>query len=140
MMRKIVSVLLGSLFAASAFAQQPEAGVIDTAKASALHWVDEVDHGQYAESWDEAAKIFRNAVNKGDWQQAITSARAPFGAIEKRELVSATYAEQLPGSPPGKYVVIQYRTQFAGGKSANETVTPMKDADGNWRVAGYYIK
>jgi len=139
-MRKIVPILLGSLFAASAFAQQPEAGAIDAAKASAQHWVGEIDQGQYAESWDEAAQIFRNALNKVNWQQAVTSARAPFGAIEKRELVSATYAEQLPGSPPGKYVVIQYRAQFAGGKSATETVTPMKDADGNWRVAGYYIR
>ena len=139
-MRKIVSFLLGSLLAASAFAQQPEPGVVDTAKSTAQRWVEVVDHAQYAESWDEAAQVFRNAISKPDWERAVAAARAPFGALEKRELISATYAEQLPHSPAGKYVVIQYRTQFAGGKSAIETVTPMKDADGNWRVVGYYIR
>jgi len=139
-MRKIISVLLGSLAAASAFAQQPEPGAVDTAQSTAQHWVGEIDHAQYAQSWDEAAQLFRKAISKPDWEKAVAAARAPFGAVEKRELLSATYAEQLPGSPPGKYVVIQYRAQFAGGKSAIETVTPMKDADGNWRVSGYYIK
>jgi hypothetical protein len=46
----------------------------------------------------------------------------------------------LPGSPPGHYVVTQFRSQFAGGKAATETVTAMKEADGSWRVVGYYIK
>ena len=139
-MRKFFTIVLGSAAAAGAFAQQPEAGAVDAAAAIAQQWVGEVDHAQYAASWDDAAQVFRQAISKPNWEQAVTAARAPFGALEKRELVSASYAEQLPGSPPGKYVVIQYRAHFVGGKTATETVTPMKDADGSWRVAGYYIK
>jgi len=140
MMRKIVSFLLASLLAVHAFAQQPGPGEVDAAKSTAQHWVEVVDHAQYAESWDEAAQGFRKAINKPDWEKAVAGARAPFGTVEKRELISATYAEQLPHSPAGKYVVIQYRTRFTGGKSATETITPMKDADGSWRVAGYFIQ
>ena len=46
----------------------------------------------------------------------------------------------LPGAPDGEYVVIQYATTFENKKSAIETITPMLDGDGKWRVSGYYIK
>jgi hypothetical protein len=45
-----------------------------------------------------------------------------------------------PGAPDGKYVVIRYETSFRNKKAATETVTPMLDADGRWRVSGYFIK
>jgi hypothetical protein len=51
-----------------------------------------------------------------------------------------TREHTLPGAPDGEYVVIQYQTAFQNKKSAIETVTPMLDKDGHWRVAGYYIK
>jgi hypothetical protein len=36
--------------------------------------------------------------------------------------------------------VIHYQSSFEHKKSATETVTPMLDNDGQWRVSGYYIK
>ena len=58
----------------------------------------------------------------------------------KRSVKSKQYATSLPGAPDGEYVVIQYETSFEKKKSAIETVTPMLDKDGKWRVSGYYIK
>ncbi|HWN92533.1 MAG TPA: DUF4019 domain-containing protein, partial [Verrucomicrobiae bacterium] len=46
----------------------------------------------------------------------------------------------LPGAPDGEYVVIQYETAFENKASAVETITPMLDKDGSWRISGYYIK
>ncbi len=46
----------------------------------------------------------------------------------------------LPGAPDGEYVVIRYRTEFENKMKAVETVTPMLEADGAWRVSGYYIR
>jgi hypothetical protein len=54
--------------------------------------------------------------------------------------VSAKFARSLPGAPDGEYVVIQFTTSFDGKAVATETVTPMKDPDGHWRVSGYYIR
>jgi hypothetical protein len=45
----------------------------------------------------------------------------------------------LPGAPDGEYVVIQFESSFEKKKSAVETVTPMLEKDGKWRVSGYYI-
>jgi hypothetical protein len=54
--------------------------------------------------------------------------------------LSASYQTSLPGAFDGEYVVIQFETSFENKKSAVETVTPMKDKDGRWRVSGYFIK
>jgi hypothetical protein len=60
--------------------------------------------------------------------------------VLERRLISARYATSLPGAPDGEYVVIQYKTRFANKKNAIETVTPMKQRSGHWRVSGYYIR
>jgi hypothetical protein len=61
-------------------------------------------------------------------------------AVNSTKLESAQFMTQLPGAPDGEYAVIQFETSFANKKSAIETVTPMKDPDGKWRVSGYFIK
>jgi len=60
-------------------------------------------------------------------------ARAPLGALQSLQLRSAPL-------PDREYVVIQFASSFANKAAALETVTPMKDADGTWRVSGYYIE
>ena len=82
----------------------------------------------------------KTAVTKDDWGRGIASARRPLGELVSRTVKSRTYAETLPGAPDGRYVVIQYDTTFENKKSAVETITPMMDSDGRWRVSGYYIK
>ena len=112
----------------------------DAAQQSAEAWLDLVDEGRYDESWEEAASLVKTAVTKDDWGRGIASARRPLGKLVSRIVKSRTYAETLPGAPDGRYVVIQYETTFENKKSAVETITPMMDSDGRWRVSGYYIK
>jgi hypothetical protein len=50
------------------------------------------------------------------------------------------YMTSLPGAPVGEYVLIRYDTTFGKKKSSVETITPMMDKDGRWRVSGYYIR
>ncbi|MFH2138195.1 MAG: DUF4019 domain-containing protein [Candidatus Omnitrophota bacterium] len=103
-------------------------------------WLKLVDEGKYSESWNEAAQYFKNAVSKEQWEQSLTAIRTPLAEILSRKLETAQYFTTLPGAPDGEYVVIQYETSFKNKKSAMETVTPMLDKDGKWRVSGYYIK
>lgn len=103
-------------------------------------WLRLVDSGQYAESWEEAAELFRNAVSQKNWEKSTEVFRKPLGTLVSRELKAAHYTTSAPGAPDGQYVIIQYNTSFANKKSAVETVTPMMDKDGKWRVSGYFIK
>jgi opacity protein-like surface antigen len=127
-----VACLLGTAVAAD----KPE----DAAQLAAESWLKLVDAGDYAGSWDQAAKVFKGAVKQADWVQMSGGVRTPLGKLVSRKLKSREYTEKLPGAPDGKYVVIQYDTVFASKSSAVETVIPMADPDGAWRVSGYFIR
>ena len=66
--------------------------------------------------------------------------RRPLGKALSRKLRGATYRTEVPGAPPGEYVVLQYDTQFEKLAGATETITPMREKSGVWRVSGYYIR
>jgi hypothetical protein len=110
------------------------------ALAAAENWIAIIDKGEYAESWEEAAEYFKTAVSQNQWVNLLQGVRKPLGKLNSRTVKSKTYKTSLPGAPDGEYVVIQFTTSFENKKSAIETVTPMKDKDGKWRVSGYFIK
>lgn len=116
--------------------QKPE----QFAQQAAGDWLALVDSGKFADSWQEAAQMFKAAVSKEQWLSAMRASREPLGKMLSRKLKSATYTKTLPGAPDGEYVVIQFDTSLEHKQSAVETVTPMLDKDGKWRVSGYYIK
>jgi hypothetical protein len=109
------------------------------ALASATAWLALADGGKYPETWDQAAGYFRNALSKDQWVASLERGRTPLGKVVARKLKSKMYTRTLPGAPDGEYVVIMYDTEFENKRSAVETVTPMLDKDGKWRVAGYFI-
>jgi hypothetical protein len=117
-----------------------DAGKETAAVSAAEKWLATVDAGNYAASWNEAAEFFRNVVKPEQWEQAMQSARKPLGKLISRNVQSKVYKTSLPGAPDGEYVVVQFETYFENKKAAIETVTPMMDKDGKWRVSGYYIK
>ena len=99
-----------------------------------------IDEEKYDESWKDAAELFRNAVTQEQWAQSLKTVRKPLGKLLSRKIKSKTYKTSLPGAPDGEYVIIEFATSFERKKAAVETVTPMRDKDGKWRVSGYYIK
>ena len=103
-------------------------------------WLEAVDKGEYGKSWEQSAELFKAAVSRAEWEKSLNSIRPPLGELVSRSVRSAKFATSLPGAPDGEYVVIQFTSVFANKESAIETVTPMKDTDGTWRVSGYYIK
>jgi hypothetical protein len=117
-------------------AEKPE----DAAQAVADSWLTLLDEGQYEASWEQAATPLKAAISKDEWKKGCGGARQPLGKLVSRKVKSRQYTEQIPGVPDGKYVVIQYDSVFEQKASAVETVTPMVDFDGAWRVSGYFVK
>jgi hypothetical protein len=107
---------------------------------SADAWLPLVDQEKYGDAWDSAAAFLKNAVSRESFIKALTGARKPLGEMKSRKLKSKEYLTSLPGAPDGEYVVIQYDTSFENKQSAVETITPMLDKDGTWKVSGYFIK
>ena len=136
----ILSIVIIALAFASVAVAQDNTAKVKAAEAASEAWLKFVDSGDYSQSWVEASSMFKAAVTENEWEQKVAAARGPLGALFSRKLKSAQYKTELPGSPDGQYVIIQYDSSFANKKSAVETVTPMLDKDGQWRVSGYYIK
>jgi hypothetical protein len=137
----------GSLFVLAAFFAllfSPAAGSAQKAEElavkAAAKWLAMVDEGKYSESWADAAQVFKGAVTAEQWKSSLNGVRKPLGKLISRTITSKKYTTSLPGAPDGEYVVIQYETSFENKRSAVETVTPMLDKDGKWRVSGYYIR
>jgi hypothetical protein len=105
-----------------------------------MSWLSLTDAKKYAASWESAAALFQNAISRDDWVQSLNAVRSPIGALQSREVAAADFSTTLPGAPDGDYVVFQFSSSFENKASAVETVTAMKDSDGKWRVAGYFIK
>lgn len=137
-LRKLAWMALAAAFLTTTAqaADKPE----DLAQTAAESWLKLTDAGDAAASWDAAAKMFKAAITKEQWAQAIGGVRPPLGKILSRKVASRQYAEKLPGAPDGKYVIIQYDTVFEKKAAAVETITPTLDADGVWRVSGYFIR
>jgi hypothetical protein len=129
--------IVAAVFAGTARgADKPE----DLAQTAAESWLKLADQGDGAATWDQAAKHFKGAVTKERWTEMLAGVRPPLGKVVSRKLTSRQYSEALPGAPDGKYVTIQYSTEFEKKASAVETITPMLDPDGVWRVSGYFIR
>ena len=115
---------------------RPQAGkVVEMAEA----WLSGIDAGGYETSWNDAAEFFRKSITAEAWSDAMTKARKPLGAVKSRKLVKAEKADTLPGAPDGEYIVMRFETSFEAKEKAAEIVTFMKQADGTWKAAGYFI-
>ena len=126
------------------FAQEVETKIDETNKKTAIKvaeaWLKLIDEKKYGESYEQAAILFKTTVTKENWEQSLNGILPTFGKKISRMLLSATYKTSLPGAPDGEYFVITYMTSFEKKEDSLETVAPMKDYDGVWRVSGYYIK
>ena len=140
MIRRIVCLICVGMVLLVVSIVSADAGREKAAESAALIWLEMVDGGRYVDSWSEAAAFFKKAVKKEQWEQSLQAVRMPLGKLFSRKTVSKTYKTSLPGAPDGQYVIIQFKTSFEKKKAAIETVTPMLDRDGVWRVSGYYIK
>ena len=110
------------------------------ADQAARAWLATVDAGRYGDSWESAAELFKQTIPKLRWETTVQAAREPLGIVVGRKVRAMNYARVLPGAPEGEYVVIQFDTRFENRPLSVETVTPMREKDGSWKVSGYFIR
>ncbi len=107
---------------------------------AAQKWLGLVDQGKYDQTWSPAAEYFKALVSQSQWQMQIQAVRQSLGNLLVRNLKTQDHKTSLPGVPDGEYYIFTFDSSFTSKKEAVETVTVMKDQDGQWRLAGYFIK
>ncbi len=107
---------------------------------SARTWLSLIDDGRYADSWQEASTYFQGAIRRDHWEASLAGVRTPLGKLLSRKVGKTKEVTTLPGAPDGRYVVMTFTSSFEQKKTATETVTFMREKDGSWKAAGYFIK
>ncbi len=118
-------------------AQDPRA---TTVQSAARDWLALTDRGDASASWSAAGKQFQNAITMDRWAESFKAVRPPLGAIVDRTMLSTQFTNSFAGAPDGDYALLVFRTNFGNKTDGRETVTLQREADGNWRVIGYFIR
>jgi hypothetical protein len=137
-MRILALILLFLIFSIQMV--RADSAAEEAALKASQAWLDLVDSGKYDESWEEASLYFKNSIKKEEWISTIKAVRDPFGKLSKRTFKSKQEVDSMPGAPDGDYIIIQYDTSFENKKSAVETVVPMLEKDGKWKISGYFVR
>jgi hypothetical protein len=113
---------------------------IAAATTATEHWLSAIDAGNLADSWKAAAEVFKLGISEADWVADLETVRNTLGKTTMREFKTARFSTKVRGAPlTGEYVTISYLTKFTNVPIAAETLIVSKEADGEWRIAGYNI-
>jgi hypothetical protein len=99
-----------------------------------------VDAGEYEQSWETASSLLTDKVFLEVWNRQLFAMRSRVGTLLRRQQEDAALSEMAEGAPDGQYLTLTYGSSFKNQDSAIETVILALEADGNWRVAGYFLK
>jgi Protein of unknown function (DUF4019) len=120
--------------------EAPDTDKAEAATAAATEFLGMLDADQYDRSWQSSAKLLQERVSLDEWTQQLRKIRAAVGPVVDRTQSDISYATTATDSPEGEYVQIFYETRSQVKEGLEETVTVMLEADGQWRVAGYFVK
>lgn len=137
------AALAPAALCAGLLAQQPaqaSPGSDHAAALATMQWLQLLDTADYAGSWAQAGAPFKGAVTADEWTRAASGTRGPLGALKERKNRSVRLTKTLPGVPDGDYAVLEFDTAFEKKAQAVETLTLLREADGAWRVVGYFIR
>ena len=136
---KNIIVVLCLFISTLTWAQTLKVVDVSTEIAPATSWLEVVDSGKYANSWQQAGVFFQENVPKALWVSKLEEVRAPLGKVQSRQGISRQELTAIPQLPDGEYVILEFQTDFENKADSIETVTLKKSAE-QWQVIGYFIQ
>lgn len=119
--------------------ERPDAQKAEKARVAAMGFLHLIDAEEYAESWQIAADLMKEKVNKQEWIEKLTRARTLSGTLIERSEEDVSYSTTAKDSPDGEYISLTFASKYQRAESVTEFVTVMLE-DGQWKVAGYFIQ
>lgn len=110
------------------------------AREVAEEWLELTDAGQFGQSWDEAATMMQDQIEREQWEQRSSKVHKQLGEVQQRQFAQAQYRDsiQTPQNETldGPFVILMYQSQFGQAGQILEQLITVK-RDGSWKVAGY---
>lgn len=117
----------------------PDKHVTQLATAAATEFLEQIDTGNYGNSWELSAAALKMGLSRQDWEQQLSRIRSATGGIVERQQKEISYANAPAEDPDAQYLLIEYSSRFARTEEIGEAITMTLEKDGYWRVAGYHI-
>jgi hypothetical protein len=103
---------------------------------SAQAWLAALDSGNYEETWNQSATVFRiGNGTSANWAEAASQMRGPLGRVVSRRLKEMQPTKLQEGAG----YALAFDTNFEARQSSTEEVTIILDG-GFWKVAGYMVR
>ena len=119
--------------------ETPDTEKAEKATAVAIEFLQLVDAGKYAESWQMSAGLMKERVTEKDWVEKLSKARTLSGLLVERKEKDTSYSTTAVDSPEGEYISLIFDSRYQQAESVAEYITVMLD-EGHWKVAGYFIQ
>ena len=95
-MKVLVSFAFLLALSFSGFAQTEDHSKDEKAAVKAAEqWLEIVDEGKYADSWDGTAKFFQGNMTKEAWDAALQGVLPPLGKMKSREKSNASNGDKI---------------------------------------------
>ncbi|WP_374582856.1 DUF4019 domain-containing protein [Pseudoduganella sp.] len=107
--------------------------------AQAQKAINLLDAGEHGKAWDHAAKPFQDSTSKPVFIAGIKSMRGLVGAVKTRSVRGIGFTKELQDAPAGHYAGVFFETTFANASALEERVV-LFNQNGQWRLAGYFLK
>jgi len=123
--------------------KKPDEQRLEASRIAVAAFLEQIDAGQYAQSWDTASAYMKNDIPREQWIAQLTETREQVGKLVERTEEKHLYAnnlEEKKGVPAGEYFTFIYSAKYEKRDEVRETVTLMFEKDKVWRVAGYFTK
>jgi Protein of unknown function (DUF4019) len=133
--RLVIALCLVSL-AASAQAQDPRAVAVQSA---ARAWLALVDRDAQA-AWNAGGDKFRKSMSPEVWTESLKKEQSDNGDAVSRTVGPVRFLKNIAGMPDGDYAQVLFRTTFKNNPNGRESLTLEREADGQWRVIGYFAR
>jgi hypothetical protein len=106
------------------------------AQAAAQEWLGLMAERDFEESWDEAAPLLRERIDRDAWRQRVKQLVDSIGVPSARTFTTVQVRDSLRQSA-GRFVILRARaTHDAGVFEEHLVLTPVEE---EWRVAGYRV-
>jgi hypothetical protein len=111
-----------------------EASATSQGLPAAEAWLDVLDGGNYAQSWETA--YFLCTVSKEEWVSQLKQVRRPLGNVRSRKLLST----KVIAAKRRFEATFTFATSFDGLPAAMETVSCAVQPNLKWKAFGYLVR
>ena len=117
--------------------EKPEESANSYGVLAVTAWLRLIDAGNYAQSWETAARSFRRTVTKAEWVSRLQQIQRPLGKVLSRK----SHGPQFLAGWTRYGATFIFNTSFDDLPAATETVTfARQKPDADWKAIGYLIK